>query len=116
MDKQIQRQNLSKPDYKKIYWDIIRKKFPDKEEMCEAILEKKTLTVLDVLQINTILFGKREKKESFNKNHRCYDKESICTILQYQKLNGLNNSQLASKFRLSRNTITKWKRMFESQR
>jgi hypothetical protein len=35
-------------------------------------------------------------------------------MLDYQKKNKLTNSQLAKHFKLSRNTVTKWKRLFVS--
>lgn len=114
MDKQVQRQNIGKPNYKKIYQDMIQKKIPDKKDVCKSILEKTNLSVLDVLQINRILFGKKSETEIFNKNHRSYDIETVYSILQDQKENKLNNTQAASKFKISRNTITKWKRIFEN--
>lgn len=47
-----------------------------------------------------------------NKSHRAYSKEAIYKILEYQKKNCLNNTQLAKHFKLSRNTVTKWKILF----
>ena len=41
-----------------------------------------------------------------------HHKTTILEILQYQKNNNLNNNQLADHFKLSRNTITKWKKIY----
>ncbi|MBF0651964.1 hypothetical protein IR083_24400 [Dysgonomonas sp. GY75] len=46
-----------------------------------------------------------------NQKHRAYDRESIGHILHYQQQNKLNNNQLTGKFRLSRNTISKWQKL-----
>lgn len=111
MDKQSQ--NINKPNYKKIYHDMISKKFPHKETACKSILEKENFTALDILQINILLFDTQKKEtEIFNQNHRSYDAESINSILEYQKKNNLNNSQLAYKFKISRNSIIKWKKIY----
>ncbi|MCS4304925.1 helix-turn-helix domain-containing protein [Chryseobacterium sp. BIGb0232] len=98
------------PDYKKIYSDIINIKYPEKEEMCRIFLSKENLSVLDVIQINKVLFNTNSSDNTqFNQRHRSYDVSAISHILDYQKKYQLNNSQLAKHFKLSRNTITKWK-------
>ncbi|HUH25918.1 MAG TPA: helix-turn-helix domain-containing protein [Flavobacterium sp.] len=48
-----------------------------------------------------------------NQKYRSYDKATIIEILNYQKKNGLNNTQLANHFKLSRNTVAKWERLFQ---
>lgn len=47
-----------------------------------------------------------------NQKYRSYDKATIIEILNYQKKNSLNNTQLSNHFKLSRNTVTKWKTLF----
>lgn len=42
MDKQV-RTRILKPDYKRIYSDLIDKKFPERKKEFKFILEKKTL-------------------------------------------------------------------------
>lgn len=101
------------PDYKKIFTDIINIKFPEKKEKCSHLLEKSDLSVLDVINLNELLFRNCSKENSvFNQKHRSYNESAIYHILEYQKKNRLNNSQLAKHFKLSRNTITKWKSLF----
>ncbi len=100
------------PDYKKIYSDIIIRKCPENKIKCSEILMKEKLTSLDVIKLNSIIFGnKNEEVNIFNKKHRSYTQHDILKILNYQKKKKLNNTELAKHFKLSRNTITKWKRM-----
>ncbi|MBB6330643.1 hypothetical protein HNP24_001593 [Chryseobacterium sediminis] len=107
-------QKTKTPDYKKIYEDILRLRYPGKREQCESLLSKPIFSVKDVIAINDIIFPKADKKTEFeNQRHRSYDKSAILEILDYQKNNNLNNSQLARYFKLSRNTVTKWKRQFQ---
>jgi hypothetical protein len=103
---------ITMPDYKRIYSDLIAEKFPNREE-CNTILSKKILSELDVITLNNILFKDNTRETmSFNQKHRSYSQETILEILEYQKTNKMNNVQLASHFKLSRNTIAKWKKIF----
>ncbi|SHF72206.1 transposase [Chryseobacterium vrystaatense] len=103
------------PDYKKIYTDILRFKHPEKKEECESILSKHTFSVQDVININRIIFGNTAASNlSRNQKHRSYDQNTILEILDYQKKNKLNNTQLANHFRLSKNTVTKWRKIFSN--
>ena len=105
--------NTLLPDYKAIYNDIIRKKFPHKKEKCISFLEKKNLSAIDIIALNTKVFGKPDKiSEKSNQKYRSYTKSDILKYLEYQKKYKLNNSQLANHFSLSRNTIAKWKKIF----
>ncbi|REC49010.1 helix-turn-helix domain-containing protein [Chryseobacterium pennipullorum] len=102
------------PDYKKIYTDIILMKFPDKFEICHSILNKENLTVLDVIELNQIVFQlKNIETEQFNQRHKSYDTQTIIKILEFQKKNGYNNTQTANRFKTSRNTLAKWKKIFQ---
>ncbi|WPO89285.1 helix-turn-helix domain-containing protein [Chryseobacterium sp. HR92] len=105
-------QKINQPYYKKIYTDIINNKFPEKTDTCENILSKNKLDVLDIILLNKLIFGHQEIC-SGNQRLRSYDEKTIVKMLEYQKKNKLNNSQLALHFKLSRNTITKWKRNFK---
>lgn len=102
------------PDYKRIYTDIIAMKFPDKKTECEVLLNKPDLSVLDVIELNNKVFGIATDRptEIFNQKHHSYKRNDILKILDYQKKHTLNNSQLAKHFKLSRNTVAKWKKLF----
>ena len=106
----------SLPNYKLIYQDMIKKKYPQKEIQCHNILNKDELSILDVMELNKIIFD-NENKESqrFNQKLRSYNKATILEILNYQKVNNLNNTQIAIQFNLSRNSIGKWKKLFFSR-
>lgn len=108
MDKQVQIINTG-PDYKRIYHDFIESKCPDKLKYVKQYLSKEKMSLSDVLKINDIIFFDRLSQ---NQKFKSYDKQTIFEILDYQKKHKLNNSQLAKHFKLSRNTVTKWKRIF----
>ncbi|WP_160139960.1 helix-turn-helix domain-containing protein [Chryseobacterium sp. c4a] len=97
-----------KPDYKRLYMDILELKFPEKKEICAEVLNKEELETLDVIMLNTMIFGDRIN----NQKHKSYDQNSILEILDYQKKNPCSNKDLSLLFRISRNTITKWKRIY----
>lgn len=103
-----------KPDYKQIYTDILNEKYPGKIED-EGISHKidHIKNVMDVINLNTLIFGsKNRERENENQQLRAYDKNSILEILEFQRKNKINNSQLSIQFKISRNTITKWKKYF----
>lgn len=105
------------PNYKKIFEDIIKYQHPLKADACERILKKESLTGMDVITLNNLIFGSQSNWESirFNQKHRSYDRQSIVQILDYQKKNNLNNTQIALKYKLSRNTVAKWKKLCLNQ-
>jgi transcriptional regulator with PAS, ATPase and Fis domain len=112
MDRKIHGNIIIRPDYKRIYSDLIELKHSEKKEQCKTILSKKLLSRFDVIKINTIISGSNSENASINQRHRSYDRQSIEHILDYQKKNKLNNSQVANHFKLSRNTVTRWKKLF----
>ncbi|MBP2619501.1 helix-turn-helix domain-containing protein [Chryseobacterium jejuense] len=101
------------PDYKKNYNDMLIIKYPERKEGFQQLLSKSDFSALDIIEINKVLFSRGfEESARFNQRHRSYDLSTIIHILEYQKKNKLNNSQLAKHFKLSRNTVTKWKSHF----
>lgn len=101
---------MRRPDYNRIYLDILQRKFPEKlEQYRDYLLTKSKLSVLDVVRLNESIFGKAQYEDQ---KYRSYDKATIIEILEYQKKNRLNNTQLAQHFRLSRNTVASWKKKF----
>ncbi|MBB6371696.1 helix-turn-helix domain-containing protein [Chryseobacterium shigense] len=106
----------SAPDYKKIYTDIIFRKCPEKYGLCDFILQKETLSVLDVIKLNQLIFDVEDQQiAQFNQKQRSYDEASILEILEFQERNGYNNTELADEFKLSRNSVAKWKKIFKSK-
>ena len=101
-----------RPDYKKIFTDILHTKYPEKIKCCEKLLQKEILSVEEVILINELIFGKNKTGIQTNQRFRSYDPSSILKILDFQRLNKLNNRELAAHYQLSRNTISKWKKIF----
>lgn len=105
----------TRPNYNALYADLIQKKYPTRLKEIEKYLSKEILTALDVIQINDLLFSNKTKtKLKVDQQLRSYQKEEILAILKYQQKNSLNNTQLALRFRLSRNTVSKWKKLYEN--
>lgn len=100
---------VTMPDYRQIYTDILDKKYPHKKEECMPFLQKNTLSVIDILHLNEKIF---ESSDKTNHKYRTYKKSDIIKILNYQKKNKLSNSELANHFKLSRNSVAKWKKLF----
>lgn len=106
----------SSPDYKKIYNDLIERKYPHLKNQCSSILRKDKLSTFDVLNLNAILSEKCSKKDFiFNQQHKVYSYESICYILDYQIKHQLNNTQTAVHFKVSRPSLRKWKKLFSTK-
>lgn len=99
------------PNYKLIFADILEKKYPEKTKNCEEILHKDNLSTLDILALNQIIFDLNIFVQN-NHKHRSYKKSDVFHILDYQKKYKLNNSNLAKHFKISRNTVSKWRKMF----
>jgi len=53
-----------------------------------------------------------EEDTHINQRLKAYDEYSIQLILKYQEDNYLTNIELAALFRLSRNTVAKWKKHY----
>ncbi|MGN7756824.1 helix-turn-helix domain-containing protein [Chryseobacterium sp. 22532] len=101
------------PNYKLIFLDILEQKFPDRKDACMPILSKNELSQFDIIELNQKIFGGIDKDTfTLNQKHKAYNKHSISKILNYQIKNDLSNMRTASIFRLSRNTITKWKKKY----
>lgn len=100
-----------KPDYVKIFSDIISKKFPEKKSICKHYLEKEKLSSLDVIALNRILFHNGKTSNV----HKSYDDESIAQILKYQTKTKKTNTEIAAQFKLSRNTVAVWKKKYSNK-
>lgn len=119
MAQQIQKHRkntVNSPDYRRIYTEIIERYHPHTFKSCEEYLRKETWTSMDVMTVNQLIYGTSQKEDLlFNQSHRSYDLATIMEILEYQKKNGLNNVQLANTFKLSRNTVAKWKIQYQNR-
>lgn len=98
------------PNYRKIYEDMIAKKYPDKAEACKSILTKKKIKTIDVVMLNNIIVGFDSHYIENNQKLKSYDKDTVFEVLMYQKKHHLNNIQTAKHFNISRNTLSSWKK------
>ena len=103
--------SIKTPNYSRIYTDLVSSKFPSLFEELKSILTKKRLSNMDIINLNKKLFGKEELEN--NNRLRSYSKKDIFEILDFQKKKNLNNTQVAEHFHMSRNTVAKWRRMFQ---
>lgn len=99
------------PNYKNIYCDLLIKKYPEKLPDFQNILNKDVLNELDILAISKQLSASKETDPE-NGKYKSYSKSTILKILDYQEKNRLNNSQLSGHLNISRNTISKWRKVF----
>ncbi|CAM2940326.1 helix-turn-helix domain-containing protein [Chryseobacterium flavum] len=101
-----------RPNYKRIYHDMLRLEYPEKlqDPKVRELLEKLN-TSEDVLKFNEKLF--KQSKE--NQKLRTYDKKTMLKLLQYQKKHGYSTSYMSRKYKISRTTLAKWKVMFEEE-
>ncbi|TGN27876.1 helix-turn-helix domain-containing protein [Empedobacter tilapiae] len=104
---------IQKIDYKTLYTDILIELYPERLPFCQEIMNKKILSVLDILELNRLVFGEQHyKNKALNQKFKSYSEQDILLILDYQKKHKLNDSQLANHFKLSRNTVAKWKKIY----
>lgn len=101
-----------RPDYIKIYSDIINNNFPEKRYLLKHFVHKDFLKTTDVIKINQMIFGEFKKSKSRNAKHKSYDEKSIEEILNDQKKNKYSNVYVANKYNISSNTLTAWKRKY----
>lgn len=101
-----------KPNYNRIFTDILDKKYPDKKPAVLPYLRNSNLTHLEIIHINQLIFGSDKKNNNENQKYKTYTKSDILKILAHQKKYNLNNSEVATHFNLSRNTVAKWKKLF----
>ncbi len=114
MAKEIQlTPNRTVPDYEKIYREIIEKKGPLKTKELDALFAQKKIKAYDVIELDILINEQTSKDEqAFNQKHRAYDEETIRYILEYQSKYALSNIKTSEIFKVSRNTISKWKKIF----
>ncbi len=87
--KQKLKNKENRPLYHKIYADMIRDKYPDREANCINYLNKRNWTALDVIRVNMILFSNKQGRKEIllGQRHRAYDQKSIkqnpCQLLAW---------------------------------
>ncbi len=93
---------------------MITLKYPHKLKECKKILQKKEISTIDVISLQGILFGSENiSTGQSNQRHKSYDPETVQKILKFQIEKNLSNVQLARHFKMSRNTVGTWKKLFK---
>ncbi|MDN3706109.1 helix-turn-helix domain-containing protein [Myroides ceti] len=103
---------MNAPNYKHIYKEMLKKYGIKADADIQKVLKKKQLNSLDVIFLNQKVVTKQPLCDRKNRNTqlRSYDKESIDYILNYQELHKMTIADVAKKFKISRNTIGRWKK------
>ncbi|RTZ46247.1 helix-turn-helix domain-containing protein [Chryseobacterium arthrosphaerae] len=73
-----------------------------------SYLEKEEMSAFDIITLNNLIFG----SDHNNQKHKSYTISDIKEIMEYQFKNNLSNQDLAKHFNLSRNTVTRWRKIF----
>ncbi|MBT2620771.1 MULTISPECIES: helix-turn-helix domain-containing protein [Chryseobacterium] len=104
---------MNNPNYNKIYSDLIEKEFPERRKELNPLLSKEIKTSLEFIEIHRSIFTHQTKEmHAFNQKLHSYDQISIQKIIEYQRVNKINNIQTSKLFGISRNTLAKWKSQF----
>ena len=106
------KKNLT-PDYILIFQDLARERFKD---LIPKYIQEKIENLnnhLDVLELNKLIFNQNYSSKE-TAQMKAYDKASIEKVLQTQVKDKLSNREIATMFHLSRNTIAKWRKEYNS--
>ncbi|WP_267404071.1 MULTISPECIES: helix-turn-helix domain-containing protein [unclassified Chryseobacterium] len=103
-----------RPNYTKIYHDMLKLEYPDKlkDPKIKELL-KKLNTTEDVLNFNEKIFTQSKESQRDNQKLKTYDKKTMLKLLEYQHKHGFSTSYMSKKYKISRTTIAKWKKTFE---
>ena len=98
---------MIKPNYHKIFEDALSEvEDANKIILVKKILQNSNLSHFEILYLSEYIFGKSD-----NNKHKSYNLETIKNIIEYQKINNLSNFEISKIFKISRNSLTKWKKM-----
>jgi hypothetical protein len=105
-----------KPNYNRIYQDLLQKQYPEKLE-CPKIREQldKLDSTEEILKLNEKLFKQSKETSKTNQQLKTYDKKTMMKFLNYQKKHDLSTSFMSRKYNISRTTFSKWKKILEEE-
>ena len=106
------KKNLN-PNYKAIFWDLAKERYKDliPKHIQERI--ENLNNHLDVLELNKLIFNQNYSSKE-TAQMKAYDRASIEKVLETQEKDSLSNREIALMFHLSRNTIAKWRKEYNS--
>lgn len=104
-----------KPNYSKIYHDLLLTEHPEKlKDVKIKELLQNLNTSDEVIKFNEKLFAQSKESIENNQKLRTYDKETMLKILNYQKQHGFSSNYISKKYKISRTTLAKWKKICEA--
>ncbi len=104
--------------YKSLYLDFIDdtefESHIDKSFLKESVMKIDEITSREIYKLNTLIreYSKSEYTWIQYQQLKSYDKDHILRVLKEQKEYDLSNSEISRKYNMSRNTIARWKRIF----
>lgn len=105
-----------KPNYSKIYHDLLQAEHPEKLNDTKVKELLKNLNTSDeVIKFNEKLFKQSKESQENNQKLRTYDKATMLKILAYQKQHGFSSNYISKQYKISRTTIAKWKKICENE-
>ena len=106
------KKNLN-PNYKAIFQDLAKERYKDliPKHIQERI--ENLNNHLDVLELNKLIFNQNYSSKE-TAQMKAYDRASIEKVLETQEKDSLSNREIALMFHLSRNTIAKWRKEYNS--
>jgi response regulator of citrate/malate metabolism len=105
-----------RPNYTKIYQDMLKAKDPEKlKDPKIQRLIKNLKTTEDVLNFNDLVFKQSRESSQNNQKLKTYDKKTMLKLLEYQQKHNLSTNYMSKKYKISRTTIAKWKKTFEEE-
>jgi len=101
------------PNYKIIYTDILKKKFPYKEKECESLMNKENLAAHDIIKLNEKIFGKTSNtSEKLNRKLLSYSKSDILKCWTIRKNTTLIIASLPGTLNLAGTALLNGKKVF----
>ncbi len=108
---------MKRINYKTLYLDFFRDSelLPKsiKQQLIKKLEEDQILSFRTLIHLNTIIT--ENTLQPCNKDSAClksYDRTFIKDVLDFQKKNELSNVEIALRFKLSRNTVSRWRKIF----
>jgi DNA-binding transcriptional regulator YiaG len=101
------------PNYKVIFEDLAKERYKD---LVPKYIQQRIESLnnhLDVLELNKLIFNQNYSSKE-TAQMKAYDRASIEKVLQTQVKDNLSNREIATMFHLSRNTVAKWKKEYNS--
>ena len=113
---------MNKVNYKTLYLDFVShtNQLPEsiKQQLIELLKQenKEHISYKRLIEINGVIkenmYQSRYVEHKKYKQLKVYDEHYIKYLLKYQQRNNMTNTALSYKFKLSRNTVARWKGIF----